>query len=73
MSYVFHTDAYKAEDALGMYEGQRCLRCGDPMPKDFYVTARKRYCDKCLKSPQRYYEMEQRRRGKCHSTANATG
>ena len=34
MSYVFHADTYKVEDALGWYTGKRCVKCGTPMVGD---------------------------------------
>lgn len=34
MSYVFHADTYKVEDALGWYTGKRCATCGTPMVRD---------------------------------------
>jgi hypothetical protein len=44
MSYVFHADVYRAEVALGIYEGSRCALCGEPVPRDFYVSSRRVFC-----------------------------
>ena len=47
MSYVLHTDVYKAEDALGWFKGQRCKHCGEPIPEAFNGWDSRTVCDAC--------------------------
>jgi hypothetical protein len=47
MSYVFHADTYKVEDALGWYKGKRCGVCGTPLVMDLEINTPKNKCRAC--------------------------
>ena len=48
MSYVFHADLYKVEDALGWYTGKRCATCGTPLVGDLDFNTVKNKCRACI-------------------------